>query len=219
MGHGLASTIHQESALRAFLTPWRRAGVAERHEIGRGRAAPGAWPLGAMRPGRPWRRRRFHAAARGAAPLSASLGCCDRRRPWSLGSGGLTGGVSPRRASCGAARPCPSERAPLLFGGARPRPRCARRPLAPTLGAPTAGAEGPPPQAGRRLPPASHRHARKGRPVAPAPWRSCARSERARRAGPAAGMARHRPSRAVCPPLRGQGGLGGAFRPPGKDNA
>ena len=159
----------------------------------------------------------FMPRREGQRPLALPWGAAIGAGPGPSAPGGRRG-VSPRHASCGRHRPRPSERAPLVFGGARPRPRCARRPRAPTLGAPTAGAEGPPPQAGRRRPPASHRHARKGRPVAPAPWRACARSERARRAGPAAGMARHRPSRAVCPPLRGQGGLGGAFRPPGKDN-
>ena len=160
---------------------------------------------------------RFHAAARGAAPLSSALGCCDRRRPWSLGSGGSTGGIPPA---------CFVRRCAAVSFGARPASLWGRAALAGVRPAPPGADPGRTGGRGRRTAPAggqapcaaSHRHARKGRPVAPAPWRSCARSERARRAGPAAGMARHRPSRAVCPPLRGQGGLGGAFRPPGKDN-
>jgi len=80
-------------------------------------------------------------------------GCCDRSGPATSGTGGRRG-VSPRHASCGPHRPAFAARTPLLFGGARARPRAARRPLAPTLGCLTAAGEGLPPQPGRRHPPA-----------------------------------------------------------------
>jgi hypothetical protein len=206
-----------------FLTPWRRAGVAERHEIERPAGLRRA--RGRLRPcdrGGPAAAAGFRAAARGAAPLSAVLlasgppaaaasRICPRRRSAPRRGPGATehakeGGPWP---CCGMQTPClPGSRGVpwpcLLGGGSRVRlPASPAPPACLSLG----GVGRPRPGRGDRPLADRVERPRPGTQQGPPGWPNDRPTRPACRPAAACGLARR--VRAIVQP-QGGGGAGNA---------